>query len=161
MERSTSAVLLMEETVLPGMGKPLMLEAFLAAPVLAWMGRRLLTDGVQRIFLACEACYEREGRACLPPELTVTVSDRREDLLDFLDTPGRVLVLCRAALPLEGAGAGFAYSCPGRELRETWRERLTNQVAGAALEAGWLPVLGPETLEELEAVFRERGVEGF
>lgn len=161
MERPTSAVLLMEETVLPGMGKPLMLEAFLAAPVLAWMGRRLLTDGVQRLFLACDVACEAEARACLPPELAVTLSNRREDLLDFLDTQERVLVLCRSALPLEGAGAGFAYSCPGRELRETWRERLTNQVPGASLEEGWLPVYGPETLAELETVFRERGIEAF
>lgn len=161
MERSTSAVLLMEETVLPGMGKPLMLEAFFDAPILAWMGRRLLTDGVQRLFLACDEAYEAEARACLPGDLAVTCSNRREALLSFLDTSERVLVLCRAALPLEGAGAGFAYTCPGRELREAWRERLTNQVPGADLAEGWLPVFGPETLTELEAVFRARGISAF
>lgn len=158
MERSKSAVLLMEEAVLHDTNRPLMLETFLAAPILSWMGRRLWAGGVQRIFLACDQAFAAEGRACLPAQASVTVSNRREELLAFLDTPESVLVLNRSALPLEGVGAGFAYAAPGRELRELWRERLTNAVPGAELVDGWLPVYGPETLAELEEVFRSRGV---
>ena len=86
------------------------------------------------------------------------LSDRREDLLAFLDTPDHALVLTRSALPLAEAGAGFAYAAPGRELREVWRERLNSAVEGAELVSGWLPVYGPETLAELEEVFRSRGL---
>ena len=161
MDRLKSAVIMMEETVLPDTKRPLMLETFLAVPILTWMGRQLLADGVQRIFLACDPAFAEEARACLPAELSAVFSDRREELMDFLDTPDGVLVLNRSALPLEEAGPGFAYAAPGRELREVWRERLTNAVRGAELVGGWLPLYGPETLAELAEVFRSRGAAEF
>lgn len=154
------AVLMMEQTPSPGADRPLMLETFLAAPILTWMGRRLLALGVQRIFLACGPEWAQEARALLPDGLEAVISDRREDLLYFLDTEEPVLVLNRSALPLEEAGAGFAYAAPGRELWETWRVRLSNAVQGAELASGWLPVFGPETLAELEPIFRSRSPEG-
>lgn len=158
MEHPKSAVLMMEEVLAPGMDHPLMLEPFLARPVLTWMERRLEALGVERVFLACAPAWAGEARACLPRGLEAVLSDRREDLLAFLDTEEPVLVLNRSALPLEEAGPGFAYAAPGRELRETWRERLTNAVQGAELIPGWLPAFGPETLEELAPLFRERGL---
>lgn len=158
MIRPKSAVVMMEEALLPATYEPLMLETFLAAPVLSWMGRHLLAEGVQRLFLACDPRFADKARSQLPPELPAVISDRREDLLSFLDTPDTVLVLTRSALPLAEAGAGFAYAAPGRELREVWRERLSNAVQGAELVSGWLPVYGPETLAELEEVFRSRGL---
>lgn len=154
------AVLMMEETPSPGADRPLMLETFLTAPILTWMGRRLLALGVQRIFLACGPEWAQEARSLLPSGLEVVISDRREDLLRFLDTEESVLVLIRSALPLEEAGAGFAYAAPGRELQEAWRTRLTNAVQAAELVRGWLPVFGPETLTELEPVFQSRGLDG-
>lgn len=156
MGRAKRAVLLMEEDPAPGLDRPLMLKTFLTAPVLAWMGRRLLELGVERIFLACSPQWEGEARACLPEGLEAVLSDRREELMAFLDTEETVLVLNRSALPLEEAGAGFAYAASGEELRQTWRERLTNAVQGAELAEGWLPLFGPETLEELEPLFRDR-----
>lgn len=74
----------------------------------------------------------------------------------FLNTPDPVLVLCRAALPAAQAGPGFAYAAPGYELQESWKERMTNQVTAAELVPGWLPVFGPDTIAELEPLFRER-----
>ena len=50
------------------------------------------------------------------------------------------------------AGPGFAYSAPGRELREVWKDKMTNAVSGASLVSGWLPIFGPETIAELEPV---------
>lgn len=154
MEHPKRAVLIMEDP--PGGVRPLMLEPFLGTAVLGWMARRLAALGVERIFLACSPEWAPAAGNCLPEG--AVLSDRREDLLAFLDTEDAVLVLNRSALPLEEAGAGFAYAAPGRELRETWRERLTNAVQGAALSPGWLPLFGPETLEELEPLFRERGL---
>lgn len=158
MNRPEHAVLLMEEALLPTANQPLMLEDFLAVPILSWMGRHLLAEGVQRIFLACGPEFAARGRSLLPKETEVTVSDLRKDLLAFLDTPEPVLVLNRSALPIPEAGPGFAYAASGQELREIWRDRLTNAVPGAEPVSGWLPAYGPETLAELEEVFRSRGL---
>ena len=50
---------------------------------------------------------------------------------------------------------------PGRELREIWRVKMTNSVQGAELVSGWLPVYGPETVAEIEALLRpEKAPEG-
>ena len=159
MDHAKSAVLLTEEALLPETNQPLMLETFLAAPILAWIGRHLLAEGVQRIFVACAPEFAEAARACLPEEAEATVSDLREDLLRFLDTPEPVLVLCRSALPMKEAGPGFAYAAAGTDLRRAWRERLTHAVPEAEPVGGWLPVYGPETLAELEEVFRSRGLE--
>lgn len=78
-----------------------------------------------------------------------------------MDTDEPVLVLPRAAFPMEQAGPGFAYAAPGRELREIWRVKMTNSVQGAELVSGWLPVYGPETVAEIEALLRpEKAPEG-
>ena len=149
-----SAVLVMEEPA--DSAGPLMLRDFLAEPILRRMGRQLLADGIQRLFLVCGPEWEREARGCLPAEAEVTVSDRREALMAFLNTPDPVLVLCRSAVPAEEAGPGFVYAAPGYELQEAWRERMTNSVQGAEPVPGWLPVYGPETIAELEPLLRER-----
>ena len=57
---------------------------------------------------------------------------------------------------MEEAGPGFAYAAPGRELRETWWVKMTNSVQGAELVSGWLPVYGPDTVAEIEALLRQR-----
>ena len=82
----------------------------------------------------------------------VVISEQHAELLDFLDNDEDTLVLCRAALPMAQAGPGFAYSAPGRELREVWKNKMTNAVSGASLVSGWLPIFGPETIAELEPV---------
>ena len=72
-----------------------------------------------------------------------------------LDTDETTLVLCRAAVPYAEAGPGFAYAAPGRELREVWKDQMTNAVSGAELVPGWLPVFGPETVRELETALAD------
>mgnify|MGYP007120144193 CR=1 FL=1 len=146
MVRPQSVVCFVEEELLPDSRRPLMLEDFLAVPILTWMGRQLLAEGIQRFFVVCAPEFAAQAE--------VTVSDRYEDLMAFLDTPEQILVLNRSALPLAQAGPGFAYTASGEELRQAWRERMTNAVQGAALAAGWLPVFGRETLAELEPLFR-------
>lgn len=156
MCRLKRAVLFFEEdAAVPAGSKPLMLEAVLSCPILTWTGNRLRADGIQRIFAVCGPRFAEEVRRCLPQ--TAKVSEQWADLEAFLDTEEPVLTLPRAAFPMEEAGPGFAYAAPGRELRETWREKMTNNVQGAELVPGWLPVYGPDTVREIEELLRRRG----
>lgn len=155
MSRLKRAVMVFEEdAAVPAESKPLMLEAVLSRPILTWACERLRSDGVQRLFAVCGPRFSEEVRKLLPPE--AAVSEQWADLEAFLDTGEPVLVLPRAAFPMEEAGPGFAYAAPGRELRETWRVKMTNSVQGAELVPGWLPVYGPDTVAELEELLRRR-----
>lgn len=157
MIRLQRAVFFMEEEpACPADSKPLMLKAVLSCPILSWMSNQLLADGVQRFFLACDDRFAEEARKCFPVGAEVTVSNRHDDLLAFLDTEEQVAVLPRSAIPMAEAGAGFAYAAPGRELREVWKDKMTNAVSGAELLPGWLPVYSQETIDELEPLLRER-----
>ena len=157
MDQPKRAVLIMEEDALvPAHSKPLMLEAVLFCPILTWMGNRLRADGVQRFFVVCGPRFAEEAKACFPAEADVTVSERQEDLNAFLNTPDTVSVLLRPALPMEEAGAGFAYAAPGYELQEAWKNGLTNRVEAAELLDRWVPVFSLETVAELELVLRDR-----
>ena len=156
MSRLKQAVLIFEEdSAVPADGKPLMLETVLSRPILSWACDRLRNEGVRRLFAVCGPRFAEEIRALLP--LESAVSEQWRDLETFLDTDEATLVLPRAAFPMEEAGPGFAYAAPGRELRETWRVKMTNNVQGAELVSGWLPVYGPETAAEIEALLRQRG----
>ena len=158
MNRLERAIFILEEDAsLAKDAKPLILEAVLTRPVLAWAVERLRSDGVRRFFAVCGPRFSWEVAGLLPPE--AVVSERWTDLEAFLDTGEPVLVLPRAAFPMAEAGPGFAYAAPGRELRETWRTRMTNQVQGAELVPGWLPVYGPETLAEIETLVRGRDID--
>ena len=84
------------------------------------------------------------------------MSNRHSDLLAFLDTNEQVAVLPRSAIPMAEAGAGFAYAAPGRELREVWKDKMTNSVSGAELLPGWLPVYNQAIIDELEPILREK-----
>ena len=153
--RVQRAVLFFEpDTVLTGGVRPLALETVQGRPVLYWMARALSERGVTELFAAAPPRFDAEIRACMPPNLAATVSERRDALLDFLDTPEAVAVLPRAALPFPQVGAGFAYAAPGLTLRQTWAARLTNAVQDASLLPGWVPLYGPDTLRELQPIFR-------
>ena len=157
MDHPQRAVFFLEEdSSIPAHAKPLMLEAVLFCPILRWMSDKLLADGVQRFFVVSGPRFTREARACFPEDADVIVSEQHSELLDFLNTPDGVAVFTRAALPAEEAGPGFAYAAAGYELQEVWRERMTNAVSAAELLPGWLPVFNPETLAELETLFRDR-----
>ena len=142
--------------MVPAHSKPLMLETVLFCPILTWMGNRLRADGVQRFFVVCGPRFAEEARACFPAAEDVTVSERQEDLRDFLNTPDAVAVLLRAALPVEEAGPGFAYAASGYELQEAWKDGLTNKVEAAELLERWVPVFSLETVAELELMLRDR-----
>lgn len=158
MSRLKQAVLMFEEDAAVPVGlKPLMLETVLSRPILSWVCDRLRNEGVQRFFAVCGPRFAEEARAVLPPE--AVLSEQWADLEAFLDTDEPVLVLPRAAFPMEEAGPGFAYAAPGRELRETWRLKMTNNVQGAELVPGWLPVYGPDTVAEIETLLRQREAE--
>ena len=156
MVRPQRAVFFMEEPAVSSDSKPLMLKAVLSCPILSWMSNQLLADGVQRFFLACDDRFAEEARECFPAGAEVTISNRHDDLLAFLDTGEQVAVLPRSAIPMAEAGAGFAYAAPGRELREVWKDKMTNSVSGAELLPGWLPVYSQAVIDELEPILRER-----
>ena len=144
-----------DEGLAPGQ-VPLMLETILHRSALERAVEQCMADGAQRFFLVCPEGFASQAAACFPPAAAVTISQSHEELMAFLDTPEEVLVLCRSAVPVAEAGPGFAYCASGRELRQVWRERMTNQIAGARLVPGWLPLLNRETLEEVRALFRRR-----
>lgn len=155
MDRLYRAVFMMEEDAsIPADGKPLMLEAVLHRPILERAVSQCLADGVQRFFVVCPPRFVRETAACFPEGTDVIISEQHAALLDFLDTEEETLVLCRAAFPFAKAGPGFAYSAPGLELRDVWKDKMTNAVSGASLVPGWLPVFGPETVAELEQALK-------
>jgi len=155
MNRLRRAVFFFEEdAAVPAESKPLMLETVLSRPILTWACDRLRAEGTQRFFAVCGPRFAGEARSCLPPE--AVVSEQWTDLEAFLDTGEPVLVLPRAAFPMAEAGGGFAYAAPGHELQSTWRERMTNNVQGAELVPGWLPVYGKDTIAEIEALLRQR-----
>ena len=155
MSRLKQAVMMFEEdAAVPAGSKPLMLETVLSRPILSWVCDRLRSEGVQRLFAVCGPRFAEEVRGLVP--LGAVVSEQWEDLEAFLDTEEPVLVLPRAAFPMEEAGASFVYAAPGRELRESWRVKMSNNIQGAELVPGWLPVYGPETVAEIEALLRKR-----
>lgn len=161
MEQMCRAVLILEEeSCIPAGGKPLMLETILRRPIMEWAAARCMADGIRRFFVVCPPRFEREAAACFPEEAEVTISERHAELLDFLDTEEETLVLCRAAMPFDQAGPGFAYAAPGRELRAVWKEKMTNAVSAAGLVPGWLPIFGPETIAELEAALEDLREQG-
>lgn len=157
MIRPQRAVLVLEEDrMIPENSKPLMLEAVLARPMLTWAAEQLLADGVQRFFVVCPPRFAQAAGACFPAGAVVTVSEQQTDLEAFLDTDEPVLVLPRAAVPLAEAGVGLAYAAAGRTLQEAWRVKMTNAVQDATLIPGWLPIFGPETVAEVEPIFRAK-----
>lgn len=157
MDHPQSAVFFMEEDAsIPAHSKPLMLEAVLFCPILAWESMQLLADGVQRFFVVCSPRFAEEARKCFPADVDVTISEQQSDLAAFLNTPDDILVLPRAALPMAEAGPGFAYAAPGYELQEAWKDKMTNNVSAARLMPGWLPIFGQETIAELELLLRDR-----
>ena len=161
MNHPQRAVFFLEEdSSIPAHSKPLMLEAVLFCPILTWVSEKLQADGVQRFFVVCGPRFAEEARKCFPEEADVTVSELQCDLMEFLNSPDPVLVLPRAALPMEEAGPGFAYQAPGYELQESWKEKMTNNVSAAELMPGWLPIFNLDTISELEPLLRERASSG-
>lgn len=155
MSRLQRAVFILEEdAAVPDRAKPPILEAVSSRPILTWAAEQLRSEGIQRLFAVCGPRFAEEARQCLPPD--AVVSEQWKDLEAFLDTGELVLVLPRAAFPMREAGPGFAYAASGHELRSTWRERMTNNVSGAELVPGWLPVYGPDTIAEIEELLRRR-----
>ncbi len=157
MVRAENAVFFLEEdSSIPEYSKPLILEAVVFCPILSWVSKQLLADGVKRFFVVCSPRFAEEARKCFPADADVTVSEQQKDLMTFLNTPDPVLVLSRAAMPMAEAGGGFAYQAPGYELQESWKTKMTNNVTEATLVPGWLPIFGMDTIAELEPLFRER-----
>ena len=157
MEFPKSVVFFLEEdSSIPAYGKPLMLESVLFCPVLTWAYQQLEMDGVQRFFVVCGPRFAEEARACFPAEADVIVSEQQSDLNEFLNTPDKILVLSRAAMPMMEAGIGFAYKAPGYELQESWKTKMTNAVQAAELVSGWLPLFNKSTIAELEPMLEER-----
>ena len=157
MELRRAVFILEEDTSIPAGDVPLMLRAVLHRPAMERAVEQCLADGIQRFFVVCPPRFADAAAACFPAGTEVTISEQQADLLDFLDSSEDTLVLCRAAIPYPQAGPGFAYAAPARELREVWKEKMTNAVSAAVLVPGWLPLFGPETIAELEQALAAQG----
>lgn len=81
-------------------------RCFLPDPYLG--GRAVVGRWCAAFFVVCGPRFAAEARACLPEETDVTVSERQEDLMAFLNTPDPVLVLCRGGAACR---AGRSWIC--------------------------------------------------
>ena len=117
---------------------------------------------MKRLFVVCGSEYAEEAKACVPAETDAEIifSEMYSELMDFLKTPDQVLVLNRSAIPMVEAGPGFAYTAAGYELQDAWKEKLTNNVQGATLVGGWVPVYYRSVIDELEPILRQRSQNG-
>ena len=134
------AVIFLTASPDPDRKKPLMLEDVLFCPILTWVARKLTADGVERFFAVCGPEYADEVRACLPEG--AVVSDRHEELLDFVSGEGRVTVIPRAAVPAERAGDGGGLEAGRVHLRagRGWRAGLDRpELSGGHPERGAAP----------------------
>lgn len=132
MDHTCRAVFILEEDhSIPAGHKPLMLEAILHRPIMERAVVQCLADGVQRFFVVCSPRFAEEAAACFPEGTDVVISEQHAELLDFLDNDEDTLVLCRSgsAYGLRPAPA-LPIPAPGRELREVWKNKMTNAVSG-------------------------------
>ena len=83
MDQMRAVILLDEDTSSKENVRPLMLEAVLFCPVLAWVGEKLKADGVKRFFIVCGQKTAQRARACFDEADDVTVSTDRDKLLTF------------------------------------------------------------------------------
>lgn len=138
---------------------PLMLEAVLFCPILSWVSKKLLADGVQRFFAVCGPKYAQEVRACFPDDADVTISEQHQELLDFVEGPGSVLVIPCPVIPVEGVGEGYVYAAEGSVLKEAWGTGATNSVRDAEGVKGWLTLYHTGNIQEIELMLRDRVVQ--
>ena len=147
------AVIFLTASPDPDRKKPLMLEDVLFCPILTWVARKLTADGVERFFAVCGPEYADEVRACLPEG--AVVSDRHEELLDFVSGEGRVTVIPRAAVPAERAGEGYVYSAEGSALAEGWKRAASIFVQDVDGERGWISLNSLEDIQSVELRLRD------
>lgn len=160
MEQKRAVILLDEDTSSEKNTKPLMLEAVLFCPVLAWVGKKLKADGVRRFFVVCGRRDADSVRACFGAEDDVTVSAEREELLAFLKERGQVTVVPGAVLPISGEGESPVYTADAAALVESWNGGSGAGVSGARPLAGFTGVHSFARLQELQPACRNEIVHG-
>ncbi|MEG1917574.1 MAG: DapH/DapD/GlmU-related protein [Oscillospiraceae bacterium] len=140
--------------------KPLMLETIQFCPILTWIGEKMSADGVGRFFVFVGATYADEARACFSPDADVIVSERQEDLLQFLGEDGAVVVFPRAALPIPAVGdeANDTYTADAAALR-AGAAPWTNVSGGTALP-GYVTVSDRKQLQAMQLRCRDAIVAG-
>ena len=158
MDQMRAIVLLTDPISSEAQEKPLMLKAVQFNPILTWVSEKLRADGVRRFFVVCAPEYAEEARTCFRKEDTVTVSGRREDLLDFLGEEGPVAVIPGAVLPVSDdlePEENCAFTADARALRESWENSESGRVAGAAPLPGFATVEDFRDVQELSALCRD------
>lgn len=156
MDRPQRAVFFLEEdSSVPEHSKPLMLEAVVFCPILTWAASSC-GPMVCSVFCRLRSPF-RCGSPRMPAGGGGCYGFRAAGGSDGIPEhtgPGAGFVPGGAACR---AGRSWICLCgAGYELQESWKERMTNQVTAAELVSGWLPVFGPDTIAELEPLFRER-----
>jgi len=140
--------------------EPLMLETVLFCPLLTWVSEKLRANGVQRFFIVCGAEFAEKVKSCFSAGSEVTVSDRDDDLLAFLDGDGPVAVLPAAAVPIEDdleAEENCAFTADARSLRESWGASGT--VPGAKKLPGFAAIESAADIQDLSPLCRDDAAE--
>lgn len=171
MRNASCVIFVPDDTARTGLSQPLMLTAVAGAPLLWYLGRSLLEQGVDRVFLVCHKQYLAAARACLSAEMTVSASsgEAAADLLHvFLSTDeseeDELPVITGPAVVLPGETAPAATACSLTVQREKLMQALdedvpfdvflreNGQVADRAL--GLHAVQGAEDLARLQKQLR-------
>lgn len=101
--------------------KPLMLETAVFCPLFTWVSRKLQTKGITRFFVACDAKWNAEIRACFSGDVELTVSDKTTDMDAYLSQEGTVMVFPASVIPVPVDGKeGYVYTVDAADLRQGW-----------------------------------------
>lgn len=160
MDQMRAVILLDENISSDENAKPLMLEAVLFCPVLAWVGKKLKADGVRRFFVVCGSKNADSARACFPQADDVTVSTSRGELLAFLKESGPVTVVPGAVIPLSAEGGNPVYTADAEALLKSWKNNSEEGVQGARPLPGFTAVHNFMQMQELQLACRDEIVRG-
>lgn len=154
MDQKRAIILLDEDTSSNENTRPLMLETILFCPVLTWVGKKLMADGVRRFFIVCGSNNAGQARACFGESDDVTVSASRDDLLAFLNEDGPVAVIPCTSLPVSG-GKNYAYIAEASALLKSWNTDSEHFVQGAKPMKGFTSVHTFSELQHLQLRCRD------
>lgn len=155
MDQMRAVILLDENASSQENARPLMLEAVLFCPVLAWVGKKLKADGVKRFFIVCGQENAARARACFDEADDVAVSTDRDALLSFLKESGPVTVVPGAALPVSGACGSPVYTADAAALVKSWNADSSEGVSGAKPVSGFAAVHSFEELQAMQLACRD------
>ena len=89
MSGLSAVVFVPDDTGKTGYSRPMMLQAIMGTPLLAWLTRSLAAGGVGRFFLVCHERFLSEARQCFPGDCDLScakLEETADQLHVFLST---------------------------------------------------------------------------